>query len=107
MLEQRAENFGPDHGPVAFGGAAEAIELVRLQLDSRRLGKQAAVKVSDLSKSPALAALLIHGGKKAAEQVIAFRFGLAVLQQLRHKIFGQEVDVFGEEGDQHLQDESL
>ena len=71
MLEEGAEDFGLDFGPVVFGGFAEQDEFVVVQLQPGRLGKEAAVEVGDAFEASAVRRLAgVHGLEQAAEEVV-------------------------------------
>lgn len=106
VLEEGAEDLGLDFFPVKLGGFAQGDEFEVVELDAGGLGEEAAIEFCDAFEAPALAAG-IHGGEESAEEVVAIGWGGDVGEELGDEVFGQEVDVFGEEGDEDLEDEAL
>ena len=49
----------------------------------------------------------VHGFKQSTDQVMGARGRGAIFQDLRDEILGQQINVFGEEGNEQLQDEPL
>ena len=108
MLKEGAENFGLNFRPVVGRGFAEQDKFEALNFQPRGLGKQAAVEITDALETPAgLRRIGVHGFKQVADEVIGTGGCGAILQNLRDEILGQQINVFGEEGDEHLQDEML
>ena len=60
-----------------------------------------------LNRPPAGGFAGVHGLEQAAEEVVGVGGAVAVVEEVGDEIFSQQVDVFGEEGDEHLQDEAL
>jgi len=108
MLKERPEHFRLHFGPVERGGFAEQDEFVVQNFQPGRFAEQPAVEIADAFEPAAgVGRVGVHGLEQAADQIVGAGRRGTVLQNLRHEIFRQEVNVFGEQRDEHLQDEAL
>jgi hypothetical protein len=107
-LEEGAEDFGLDFGPVGFGGLAEEDEFLVEEFKFGGGGEEAPVEVGNAFITAAgFRSGVVHGFKKAANEVVGVGGGMAIFEDLGDEVFGKKADVFGEEGDEHLEDEFL
>ncbi len=108
VLEQRAEDFRLDLGPVLLSGFFQQIQFDLVNLDARRFFEQAAIEVGNAFEAPArFRPFAVHGLEQPADDVVTVRRGFAFREQVRDEVFRQQADVLGKERHEHLQDEFL
>ena len=77
VLEEGAEDFRVDVGPVEGGGVAEQVEFVGVEFDAGGLGEEAAVEVGDALEAAAGGlARRVHGREQAADAGRSCRSGV-------------------------------
>ena len=108
VLEERAEDFGLDLGPVGARRPFELDQLVVVQFDAGGLGEEAAVEVAHALEAPAGRGVgrcsSPRTGRRAGRSC---RRASCSLRAVGEQVLRQQADVLGEEGDEHLQDEAL
>lgn len=107
LLEDGAEDFRLHLRPIAGGTLTEEDDLGAAELDGSGFGEEAAVEIRDAFEPAAAGATgVVHGLEEAVEQIE--RGGVhALVEETRDEIFFEEPDVFGKEGDEHLEREAL
>ena len=107
-MEEGAEDFGLDFGPVVGGGLAQEDQFEVLDFEAGGLGEETAVEIADAFEPAAGNRRVgVHGLEQAADEVVGAGGGAAILENPGDKIAGQEINVLGKKGDEHLQDETL
>ena len=89
-------------------GGGGRVRCRRVEGELGGLFKEAAVEVADAFETAGGGAGgLVHGVEEAAEEVVGVFGGFDVGEEVGEEVAREEVDVLGEEGDEHLEDEAL
>src|ERR1035437_1817933 len=93
---------------MSFSSLGEEDEFEVGDFEAGGLGKEAAVEIADALEPAAGGRRAgVHGVEQATEEVIGTGGGGAILEHLGDELLGEQINVLGEEGDEHLEDEAL
>ena len=107
MLEDDAENFRLHFRPVGFRALAQEHDFGAGQLQPRGLREQAAIEIRHAFEASAGGdAGRVHLGEEIADEIVGAGC-VAFVEQTGDEVFVEQVDVFREKRDEHLEREAL